>query len=298
MINYIRSSAFIFVILLICCSSCKKETYKLGALVTPTNLALATTVTGTNTANPNGNGSGTVVITTTASNTLTYKVDFGDGNTQMVPSGTITYKYTNPGTYDYTVSVNAVGTGGISSTISKKIKVFVAFTIPANIIQALTGGTSKVWVTDRLAVGHFGVGPGNGFTPSYYAAQPNERSACVYDDEITFAKDASDNIFMTANNKGQTFIIAAATGYYGLSGGDNCYDIVTNDVKKLSFMDATSASTSANSTRIQFVVPGNGIINSATGSNTYEILSISATTINLRNIGSDGNSWYQILKVK
>lgn len=63
-------------------------------------------------------------------------------------------------------------------------------------------------------------------------------------------------------------------------------------------MDATSASTSANSTRIQFVVPGNGIVNFGTGGTTYEILSISTNNINIRNIGIDGNAWYQKLKAK
>jgi hypothetical protein len=46
------------------------------------------------------------------------------------------------------------------------------------------------------------------------------------------------------------------------------------------------------------MVPGNGIINFATGGNTYEILSASATNISLRNIGIDGNAWYQKLKAK
>ena len=63
-------------------------------------------------------------------------------------------------------------------------------------------------------------------------------------------------------------------------------------------MDATSASTPAISTRIQFTVPGNGIINAGVGSTTYEILSISGTNVHLRTIGADGNAWYQKLKVK
>jgi hypothetical protein len=46
------------------------------------------------------------------------------------------------------------------------------------------------------------------------------------------------------------------------------------------------------------MVPGNGIINFGTGGTTYEILSASATSIHLRNIGADGNSWYQKLKAK
>ena len=63
-------------------------------------------------------------------------------------------------------------------------------------------------------------------------------------------------------------------------------------------MDATSASTTATSSRIQFRVPGNGIINFGTGGTTYEIMGYTATTMFLRNIGADGNAWYQKLIVK
>ena len=35
-----------------------------------------------------------------------------------------------------------------------------------------------------------------------------------------------------------------------------------------------------------------------TGGTTYEITAVSPTTITLRNIGIDGNAWYQKLKVK
>ncbi|MBC7687198.1 MAG: hypothetical protein H7211_03355 [Aquabacterium sp.] len=41
-----------------------------------------------------------------------------------------------------------------------------------------------------------------------------------------------------------------------------------------------------------------GIVNFGTGGYTYKILSIPATTVQLRNIGIDENAWYQILKVK
>jgi hypothetical protein len=165
-------------------------------------------------------------------------------------------------------------------------------------LQNLTNGSSQVWVTDRTTPGHVGVGPADGFTPSYYAAAPNERAECLYDDEITFTKNANNTVSMSINNKGQSFFIGAATAFYGKSGGDNCYDIDVSGTRNLTFMDATSASTSANSTRIQFVVPGNGLINFGTGGNTYEILSLTSTQIFLRNIGIDGLAWYQKLKVK
>lgn len=290
-----KSYVIIFLLSLTGFSACKKIDYSFGKLITPSDLTLTAVVAGVDAANPFGNGSGNVAITTTASNAITYKIDFGDGNVQMVPSGTINYKYNNPGTTEYTITATAIGTGGIMSTVTKKVKVFVNFVIPTAILQALTNGTSKVWITDHDAPGHFGVGPNDQFAPIWYSASPNSREACAYDDEITFSSDANNNVFMSIDNKGASFSIGASTAFYGFSGGDGCYAINTGGNKKLSFMDATSASTPANSTRIQFFVPGNGIINFGTGGTTYEILSITATQVSLRNIGIDGNAWYQKL---
>lgn len=298
MIRNYKILAVAFTIVVAFVSACKKTEYKFGDIKTPENLTITTTVLGVDASNPNGNGTGRVAITVTASNALNYKFDFGDGKTQMVPEGSITYKYASPGTNEYTITVNAIGTGGAVSTISKKVKVFVAFEIPALILSNLTGGSSKVWVTDKDAPGHFGVGPKTEFSPIWYSATPNTREACAYDDEITFSKDANNNVFMSIDNKGQSFSIGASSSFYGFGGGDACFGINTGGNKKLVFMDATSASTPANSTRIQFDVPGNGIINFGTGGTTYEILSLTPTQIHLRNIGIDGNSWYQKLKVK
>jgi hypothetical protein len=298
MITIIRSIALLLLATLLGFSSCKKKEYSFGELKTPSGLTLEAVVAGVDATNPNGNGTGSVSITASASNALTYTIDLGDGVNKVVPSGKLTYKYTNPGTYDYVITVNAVGTGGVMSTISKKITVFVAFEIPDNIVEALTGGGSKTWITDKEAPGHFGVGPNDQFAAIWYEAGPNTREPCAYDDEITFSKDVNDRISMAIDNKGQSFSIGAASTFYGFGGGDACYGISTAAARQLAFMDATSASTPAVSTRIQFVVPGNGIINFGTGGTAYEILSISATNIHLRNIGIDGNAWYQKLKVK
>ncbi|MFC5285052.1 PKD domain-containing protein [Pedobacter alpinus] len=298
MTKNIKSILAIFLFAGALLSACKKEEYSYGELVAPTDVTLTTVITGATTAAPTGNGTGEVIITSTASNVITYKVDYGDGITEIVPSGTIKHKYSEPGTKDYTITVNAVGTGGLTSTTSKKIRVFVDFQIPANVISSLTGGASKVWITDKNVVGHFGVGDADKFFSNRYSADPNTREAYAYDDEITFEKDASNNIYMTVNNKGASFSLAASTSSYGFSGGDGSYPINTGGKKKLGFANATSASTPAISTRIQFTVPGNGIINFGTGGVTYEIIALTDTQITLRNIGSDGLSWYQKLTVK
>ncbi len=292
----IKKSFIAFFLLAFVFSSCKKAEYSIGSIITPTNLAMTTVVVGTDAANPFGNGTGKVDIVVTADNALGYKIDFGDGTApQMVPTGIIQYRFGSPGTAEYNITVNAIGTGGVMSTLTKKVKVFVNFQIPANILANLTNGSSKVWQTDHDAPGHFGVGPSSEFSPIWYSATPNSREACAYDDDITFSKDANDNVKMSIDNKGTSFSIGAATAFYGFAGGDGCYAINTGGIRSLIFMDATSNSTPAQSTRIQFTVPGNGIINFGTGGTTYEILSITDTQIHLRNIGIDGNSWYQKL---
>ena len=300
MIKNINAIALLSFAILVGLSSCKKETYSFGALKTPTGLTLAPTIVGVSTSTPNGNGTGQVNFTAVATDALLFKIDYGDTKTDTSYSGNFTHKYGNAtkGTYDYKVTVNAIGTGGSTSTVTKNISVFTDHQVPTAILAALTNGASKVWITDKNANGHFGVGPNTSFYPDWYAASPNSRDACAYDDEITFSTDGTGRIFINVDNKGQTFIIAAATGYYGLSGGDNCYTIATIGVKQLAFAAATSGSTAANSTGEQFTVPGNGIVNFATGSNTYEILSVSSTNIFLRNIGADGNAWYQKLIAK
>lgn len=296
MITNIKSTAIIFLAMLVGFSSCKKDKYSFGDIKTPTGLALTAVVAGVDATNQFGNGTGKVDITVTAANALSYKIDFGDGTAaQLVPTGVIQYRYGNPGTTTYTITVNAIGTAGVISTISKQVKVFVNFVIPADILQNLTNGSSKVWQTDHDAPGHFGVGAADQFVPNYYSATPNSRDACAYDDDITFSKDANDNVKMSIDNKGASFSIAAATAFYGFAGGDGCYAINTGGIRPLIFMNSTTNSTPAQSTRIQFTVPGNGIINFGTGGTSYEILSITNTQINLRNIGIDGNSWYQKL---
>jgi hypothetical protein len=300
MIKKIFSITILFSGILIGLNSCKKEAFSFGALKTPSNLGLTTTVLGITGSLPNGDGSGRVNFTASATDVLLYRMDFGDGKTDTSYSGNFSHKYINAtkGTYDYTVSVNAIGTGGSTSTVSKKFSVFTDYQIPAAIITALTNNSSKIWITDHDANGHFGVGPNTSFYPDWYAASPNSRDGCAYDDEITFTSDGIGGININVDNKGSSFMIGAATATYGLSGGDGCYPITTIGVKKLAFAPATSGSTAASSTGVQFTVPGNGIINFATGGKTYEIITISDNTIFLRNIGSDGNAWYQKLKVK
>ncbi len=277
-------------------SACKKEEYSFGELKNPSGLALTTALQGVAAATPTGDGSGNVSITLAASNVINFKIDFGDGQTQLVSPGTLVHQYANPGTFEYTITVTANGTGGAVSTLSKKITVLRLFNIPTAIMTGLTGGTSKIWIADKGAWGHIGVGPATSFYPEWYGAAANSRTAAEYDDELTFTKTGPNSISLVLDNKGNTFIIPDYAGYYSLAGGINTLN--TTGTKALAFTDATSNSTTANSTRIKFTVPGHGLLSWGVGTSTYEILEITSTTLSVRSIGADGNAWYQKFKVK
>ena len=298
-------SILFFITIAMLSITCKKTEYSFGNITAPTNVDMLISIQGYDSIkNKGGDGKGIITITVSGVNALAYKVNFGDSTDSAVQTFTGTtykYNYRNNGTFNYTVTLNAIGTGGAMTTISKNINIYVSYQLDSNIRKALTGDNYKVWVIDNNASGNVGVGPTTSFSPDYYAANPNERSACLYDDELTFKRDSVTNaIYMTLDNKGESFVINAATSFYGqgTNVGDNCYAIDPGGKKLLQFMEATSMSTKDISTRKQFKVPGNGLVAFGTGGVTYEILSLTETSMRLRNIGADGLAWYQILKVK
>ena len=296
----ILSTLVLLIGVTICIISCKKADYTFGKIITPGNLVVTTAIQGAGSSAPTGDGSGNITVTATATNALAYKIYFGNGDSVLTSTGVVNYKYTVLDTNTYTITVNAIGTGGASSTLSKQVSILYKFQIPDIIVADLTGGSSKNWAVAKDTTGHFGVGPSSTFTPDYYAATPDSRSSftCSYNGIITFTKAGANTITAVDNNQGSSFLIGASTAFYGTSGGDGCYVINTSDVKSLGFSGANTGSNSSNSTGIQFSVPGNGIINYGTGATTYEILKITPTIIVLRDIGSDGNAWYQILRAQ
>ena len=295
MINNIKS--IILLLAIVCFSSCKKTDYSFGTIKTPADLSITAAIQGASTSSPAGDGSGNVTITATATDALTYKIYFGNGDSVVTSSGITTYKYTVLDTNTYTITVNAIGTGGAISSLSKQIKVYYLFPIPAFIDSALTNGSSRSWKIANDSTGNFGVGPITTFTPDYYKSGPNEKPPCAYGTTVTFTHVATNNISVSVNNQGSSFLIAAATPFYGQSGGDGCYPITTGGPQTLTLgTDEFAGANSSNSTGIQITVPGNGLVGFGTGATTYEVLYLSGGVMVLRNIGSDGNAWYQILK--
>jgi len=289
---------------------CADTTYKMGDLTAPTDLVINTEIVGATTAKPNGDGSGDVKITITATNALSYKVDYDANNAVdlvYLPTGTVTKKYTTLGLNTYTITAVVYGKGGTSSTITKNVTVRSDFTVDPSIVSNLTGGTSKTWAIDASVAGHMGVGPwdNTSVTPSWWAAAVNEKVACCncfYTTKFKFSKDAATGTYtlQVTNPDGAFTKTGSLTTLPGIpdSGAEGCYSY-SGGTSSFSFIPAsTGIAASAPSTQTSILLAGNTTyIGYGACLKEYEIMALTSTYMYLRVQGTEtGNAWYLKLK--
>ncbi|MDT0690830.1 family 16 glycosylhydrolase [Salegentibacter sp. F188] len=289
--------------LLFVLNSCEEEDYDIGEITTPTNLTVETEVLGVTEEMPDGDGSGAVTFNASADNAITYKFIYGDGFEEVSYDGTTTHNFNENGVNDYTVTVIASGTGGVSSNLTTTVTVFSDFSDPET-KQLLTGGSSKTWYVAAAQPAHLGVGPASGgapdlFTPVYYAAAPFEKagadvSSCLYEGELTFSLEGEEIIY-NQNNMGSTFFNASYGADFGGSGAeDQCLEYDTSGPKAVSLSPATSGIPEDNSTGTVINIAGGGFMSYYFGASSYEVLSIDENTMHVRGVmGNDPSlAWY------
>ncbi|MBI3138381.1 MAG: family 16 glycosylhydrolase [Sphingobacteriales bacterium] len=110
---------FPVLLLLVTVTSCNKNKENGTTDIIPENLVVNAVV--------NPDNSGNVTFTASATHTVLYTFDLGNGVNQLSSTGTLSYKYTASGTYTITVAAKS-GTG---HSISKSI------TLSVNVIQTL-----------------------------------------------------------------------------------------------------------------------------------------------------------------
>lgn len=227
----IKTILVIFGAILIGFTSCQEDEYALGDLTAPTGLTITADIVGQSEEFPDGDGSGNVNFTFSASNAISYKVDFGDGSAPRVLSSVTSLKYNKVGTKHYRVIVTANGKGGITTTAIKEIDVYYAYNVNPLTVTLLTGdsATGKKWTIDSDVAGNIGNGPGperpdgnaETFWPSWYSAGPNAKATKgIYDDIYTFTNTKVFTHQTNGNMYGyKTFFIrdfdADAPGAYG-----------------------------------------------------------------------------------
>lgn len=291
--------------------SCEENNYEFGNITAPSNVSVTATIVGVDADNPNGDGSGEVQFIATADNALSYVFAFGDGTQKSKPSGEISYKYKKSGVNKFTFVVTAVGAGGVQTSHSETIEVFVSFSdVEAeNFLAGANVGDSKKWYWQANKPKHVGLGPveddyGNGefaYEAWWNGIQPwDEEKSCMYDNEFVFTRTAAGITF--EQTVGPAFIPGAYADVIGVA-GDKCHDetVATTmfGVKNVSFFSSSSKAAIEGSydekpyRKTSFEISDGGFMGWYVGASTYDIISVTNDELIVRIIqAGDGFAWY------
>lgn len=281
--------------------ACEEDLSEITAIDAPTNLVL--------TANVAQDGSGLVNFEASAEGAMIYHYYLGQSAVErpvVSSSGDLQHAYRSSG--DYIVNVVAYGQGGAATNMTTEISVEVTYEPPSELVQILTGGSSRNWVWDKAVIGHLGVGPladdsGNPVgEPIWYMAQPFEKESegCLYTDVMTFSISSGSSIAYELNNQGVTYFNAGeVNAELGVAppNADQCFDYDASGVKNVGFFESDSGIPTT--TDISFSIGSGGFVSYFLGTSNYEIISYSADNIYLRCIQVDDAgaqfAWYQRL---
>jgi len=270
---------------------CEEEKYDFGDLIAPSNLQVVANIIGADADNPYGNGTGQVIFQASASDAITYKYVFGEEST-MASNGEKSYNFSNTGLHTYTVTVIAVGKGGVGSSKTVEVEVLALYEPPEDLIEMLTGGSSKAWRVKAETAGHMGVGPADSETPDWWSAGPYEKSNTgMYDDEFVFNIDGTILYSTKGTIFGKADPLEADFGEiseepnsdgeyenYPLEGYSSFYSLTAPGGEETLNLGKTGYQ--------GFYVGGNY---------SFTILSRTADEMHLRTVGYDGNGWFMIL---
>lgn len=271
-------------------ASCEEETFEFGEIIAPSNLQITAEIVGQD-INATGDGSGVVHLNVTADNAITYKFVY-NGSEKTSATGNMTYSFGTTGTETYTITVLAYGTAGVSSSKTIELDVLVVYEPPADLLTMLTSDSSRTWRVKAEGVGHFGVGPADGFEPIWWSASPNDKAdwAC-YDDTFEFNVDGTFSHTTNGDTFGKLDAMAADLGgdqgLVGDSNGEVVYALDNyEDSWTLSAPNGQETLTFSNIGYHGFYVGGD---------HSYMIQARSENEMSLRTIGAGGLAWYVIL---
>lgn len=186
--------------------SCENDDPSIGDVIAPTNIVVTTEIVGQDADNPFGDGTGIINFSARANNALSYKF-VTPGGQQMSASGNAAITFTNVGVNAYQVAVVAIGTGGVTSSVTVDVEVLVTYEPPADLLEKLVGDGSKTWRIKSEKKGHFGLGPVDGNVPvEYFGVQPEEKAGSgMYTDRYIFDRDGTFTHITDSTNDDPTY---------------------------------------------------------------------------------------------
>jgi hypothetical protein len=309
----------LFFSLLLILSSCSNEDYKLGDIVTPTNVKLNVEIVGQSDQNKYGDGSSTIKVTVVGDNVLTYQIDYGFANDPkrvILNNGVGMFTYTTAAVtdiYDVKITAFAYGKGAVPSIVQKDIKLKI---VPP-IVELLTNNDSKNWIVST-AIGYIGYGPFNlgsirpeSFNAPVASGTQIKDFPCFYNNIYKFTKlnDGTLSLQVSSPSNGVFTNIGKLFPFSGIPTTNkyNC-DNYTGGTSPVTIAKATSGipakpNNRVNSASTEYsIVLANqdAYIGYASVAKEYEILSINSSSMYLRvqGTGSDADkAWYLKLKL-
>ena len=151
------------------------------------------------------------------------------------------------------------------------------------------------WRSQAEAVGHMGVGPGDGFTPDYWQAPTWDKADTgLYDDGFTFTETTMTH---DTGADGALFGKKPAIDAAFDPTGENAYEADNSDNEYLYYVsegytDNYSVDLSGDYPAVVFETVGNVGFYTSPGAATFHILESGDGYAYFRNVGEDGLSWY------
>lgn len=302
----------LIIILPLLWTGCSDDDHSFGDIVAPSNVKVSYEIVGADAENPQGDGSGLVNFTITGDNAITYRLDFGDGKTQVSPNGKMQHLYTKVGVNKYTAIASGVGTGGVLTSIPVDLEVYSSFTdVEAeNMLAGANIGDAKTWYWAADMAGYAGLGPqeddyGNGefAYAAWWQATPFDATrTCMFENSFVFTRTTEGITFeQTADH---VFVPGAYAAALGVE-GDQCYgkDIIPSvvGVKKVSFFPSSSKAATKGTfnekpyRQTSMELSDGGMLGWWVGASTYDIVNLTEKTLIVRVMQPNSVfAWYHI----
>jgi PKD repeat protein len=216
--------------------------------------------------------------------------DMGNGVTSKGPE--VTAEYPFAGTYTITMTLYTAG-GSASVTKTITIEQDDMSLLDTPMYNALTGGASnlqgKTWVFDQYYDGHFGVGPADDSSPSWWSCPAGGKDgSSLYTQEFTFTQVG---VKFEWKNNGYIYTNEAGKNALGGEFIENPGGVGDFDVK---FTPKDNYTFALNEAERTITLNGGAFFGFYTGSFTYQILSLEDDVLYLKNLSSveSGNGWW------
>ena len=218
--------------------------------------------------------------------------DLGDGSKTKGESVQSSYPFKG----SYVVTMTLYTSGG-STSITKTITIANDDMSLLNtpMYNSLTGGAAnlngKTWVFDQYHDGHFGVGPFDATSPSWWSCPAEGKSNCsLYTQEFTFTQVGVK--FAWKNNG---YVYSNAAGKTGLAGLGYTTAVVPPDGDfDIAYVPKTSYTFALNETAKTLTLSDGAFLGHYAGTSTYQILSLSDDVMYLKCVSTveTGNGWW------